>query len=125
MLTEAHKVKQFGDENLRRWFSDKHLDLIVWYKPDRKVLGFQLCYKLGHHEKALTWLQDKGFSQDRIDDGEGDIATYKMTPILVPDGAFDKRSILALFKKESEDIDVALRDLVCQKISEYPEAKNN
>ena len=120
MLTETHRVKQFGDEQTRRWFSDKNCDLIVWYKPDKNILGFQLCYKSGTHEKALTWLKDKGYSHDRIDDGEGKILTYKMTPILVPDGTFEKEQILAIFKKESGEIDPELKNLVYQKISEYP-----
>lgn len=121
MLIESHRVQQPGHEHFRRWFSDKRFDLIVWYEADKSNLGFQLCYKSGHDEKALTWFKDKGFSHDRVDDGEGNIVTHKMTPILVPDGTFDKDKILALFKRESKAIERELSSFVCRKISEYPE----
>ncbi len=71
MLTETCKVRQPGGERPRRWFSDKHLELIVWYEADKSIFGFQLCCKSGHGEKALTWFKEKGFFHDKVDDGEG------------------------------------------------------
>ncbi len=120
MLIEKHKVRQSGDGRIRRWFSDRRFDLIVWYKGDENISGFQLCYKSGHDEKALTWFKDKGFSHDRVDDGEGNMVTHKMTPILVPDGAFDRDGILALFRNESGEIDPSVSAFVWERISAYP-----
>jgi hypothetical protein len=83
-------------------------------------VGFQLCYDKGPNEKALTWVEGIGFSHERVDDGEGIPGYYKMTPILVQDGLFDKDNILALFKKESKEIDPTIVSFVCEKIIKYP-----
>lgn len=120
MLRETRSVRQIPGESPRRWFSDDFFDLIVWYSPRSDIEGFQLCYQKGRDEKALTWFKDAGFSHNRIDNGEGRPGHHKMTPILTPDGLFDKDSILGLFKKESTEIDFTIASFVCEKMMEYP-----
>ena len=122
MLQEIEQTKQISSEPFRRWFSDRVIDLIVWYSPDKSVIvGFQLCYRKGIDEHALTWLQGKGFSHNRIDDGEGRPAGHKMTPILLPDGTFEKDSLLTDFEEASREIDPEVVRAVGEMIKRYPE----
>ena len=87
MLIETVEARQIPEEPFRRWFADPELDLIVWYEPDRTILGFQLCYRVRAQAKALTWIKGRGFSHKRLDEGD-DGPGHKMTPILLPDGTF-------------------------------------
>ena len=119
MLTEIKDVRQFEDDNLRRWFTDEFFDLIVWYDQQERISGFQLCYDKAHNERALTWRLEDGYSHTRIDDGEipGQI---KMTPILVPDGVFDKTDIAERFKEQGSQVDSGIVSLVYEKLLEFP-----
>jgi hypothetical protein len=121
MLKELEKAKRDSGESYRRWFSDKTLDLIIWFSIDNNIAGFQLCYRKGSDERALTWFKDLGYSHDRVDEGERIPGHYKMSPILVPDGTFNKNDILDLFVKESKKIDQNITNFVSQKIREYPQ----
>lgn len=120
MLQEEKNIKQIPGESFRRWFHDKTLDLIVWYSQEKNIAGFQLCYQNESEERVLTWLTGKGFCHNRIDDGEGRPDRHKMSPILVPDGKFDRDHILALFEKESREIDPGVKQVVTQTIKKYP-----
>ena len=119
MLREQKHIRQISGEPFRRWFSDDIFDLILWYSSDDEVIGFQLCYRFGSEEKALTWLQKSGFSHSRVDDGERHPGLQKMAPILVPDGAFDSQHVLALFEKESKEIDPEVVRVVVQVVKSY------
>ena len=88
MLTELTHVSQRQGEPKRRWFQSPDEDLIVWYAQDGSILGFQLCYDIRRGERALTWLSGRGYSHERVDDGEVVGLGHKRTPVLVPDGAF-------------------------------------
>jgi hypothetical protein len=99
---------------------DDALDLIIWTAPPEEVIGFQLCYLKGSDEHALTWWKGRGFSHDRIDDGEGRPDHQKMTPILVPDGTFDKEGLIALFRGSSTELEPRLVQFVMEKIDGYP-----
>lgn len=120
MLRETKNIRQFPGESIRRWFSDNFFDLIVWYSPRKTIKGFQLCYQKGLDEKALTWFKGAGFSHSRIDNGEDRPGRHKMTPILTPDGLFDREYIVGLFRKVSTGIDSTIASFVCEKIMEYP-----
>jgi len=120
MIQEVKPLRQVPGESYRRCFSDDFFDLFVWYSPLGTIMGFQLCYEKGPNEKALTYSLLEGFSHERVDDGEGIPYHYKMTPILIPDGSFNKRSVLRLFRKKSTGIDPAVVDFVCRKIALYP-----
>lgn len=119
-MRELKPTRQIDDEPARRWFAGQALDLIAWFDADEQVTGFQLCYAKGRDEHALTWWRGKGFSHDRIDDGEGRPDDQKMAPILVPDGSFDKAGVLAQLRAHAADIDPALVAFVERTIEGYP-----
>lgn len=117
MLREISSVKQHEGEGIRRWFTNDYFDLIVWY-DNEDILGFQLCYDKPDFERSLTWKKGKGYSHNKIDDGEIS-GQNKMSPILVPDGLFAKADIAARFELEAENLEKDLFDYVYQKIMEY------
>ena len=120
MLKEVDSVKQIPGEPFRRWFSSEKLDLIVWYGPDKTgIIGFQLCYPFNEEEKALVWHKDKGFLHQKVDSGEDKLYQYKLTPILLPDGVFDKDGLLSWFEAESREIDQDIGFFVRDKVNQY------
>ena len=119
MLKEVKNTYQKPDEPFHRCFSSSNLDLIVWYSKERRITGFQLSYRNGPEEKALTWQETSGFTHKSVDDGEGRVLRPKMTPILIPDGIFYGDHVLDLFRKESTNIEGDLGEFVCARIQEY------
>ena len=83
----------------RRWFSSPRCDLILWLNEDASLRGFQLCYDKSANERALTWIQDSGFSHMAVDSGEG-WGPGKAAPILVADGTFEPKHILEILESE-------------------------
>jgi hypothetical protein len=116
MLKENNRAESEGES--RSWFSDEYLDLIVWTEPDGSISGFQLCYDKGRQERALTWIKNKGFAHERVDDGE-DNPSKNSTPILVPDGVCPLRELTDIFSQKSVAIDPLVRSFVMQKLAEY------
>jgi hypothetical protein len=114
MLVECANVRQVKGEGFRRWFTDDYFDLIVWYSGPR-ITGFQLCYDRARKERALTWRWPNHYSHDRIDDGEAPM-TYKMTPILVQDGVFEKERVAAKFQAAAKRIEPEIANLVLEKL---------
>jgi len=122
MLVEARRARQVEGEPFRRWFSDNEFDLIVWYGEAHNMVGFQLCYKTPREERALTWLEGRGYSHNRVDDGETAPSRHKMTPILVADGAFDRDHILNRFREVAKDLEPDLVSAVAARLRDYPGA---
>ena len=118
-LRETKDVRQIEKNGFRRWFTSDYLDLIVWYKHDKKTLvGFQLCYNVGYNEHALSWTVKNGYKHNRIDDGQ-DLAGSAMTPILVPDGIFDSSTVADIFRKASTRLDPEVAGFVYNKIRDF------
>jgi hypothetical protein len=46
-----------------------------------------------------------------------------MTPILVPDGVFERDHVLELFEQESQVIDPKIVGIVVQTIKQYPQGE--
>lgn len=110
----------------RRLFADEYFDLYLWYdREGGRLVGFQLCYDKTDDEHSLTWLEGKGYLHSRIDHGEPYPARSKQSPVLVPDGFFDKEGIAERFKKAGENLPPGVVDLVYAKILEFRPDKIN
>jgi hypothetical protein len=97
----------------------------VWYADDGSIFGFQFCYDKQKSERALTWLPDNGFFHNRVDDGEGPALTYKRTPVLVADGAFDASAMSLRFLQISQAIPRDIFEFVSSKLREHAERVPN
>ncbi len=115
MLRELPLVRQVEEEPRRRWFADDYFDLIVWFKRNGEILGFQLCYDLPGDERALTWRPRTGFVHQRVDDGELQ-RPYKATPILVADGSVDYAALAQRFREHCGAMDSQVAGFVLNKI---------
>ncbi len=123
MLKEVQHVMQIRGEPKRRWFSDDYFDLIVWVDETDNIIEFQLCYNKLYDQRALIWQKKLGFRHDLVDDGEGRPGKYKATPILVPDGRFEREEIAEKFRKESRKIEDRISTFVYEKIMLYQPLK--
>ncbi len=82
--------------------------------------GFQLTYETApDEERVLTWRRGKGYSHERLDDGEGRVFSYKMSPILTPDGEFDRDRLLGIFLPEASSLDPELAREIIVLIEAY------
>lgn len=120
MLKEFTNVRQIPGEATRRWFSNDYFDLIVWVDDREAIVGFQLCYDVSKTHRALTWHNHLGFSHHRIDDGENRPGKVKASPILVPDGQFDYKTIAQKFHQTSQEIEERIATFVYNKLKQYP-----
>ena len=114
MLTEQRN-HQPNDKLNRRWFSDDFFDLIVWENKQGEIIQFELCYDVNKNEHSFCWHKDKGHGHLKVDDGEI-TGRHKMSPIFLPDGHFDSKTIAYKFIKASTSIDTKVADFVHQKI---------
>ena len=122
MLVEIAKVRRIQGEARRRWFNDESFDLVVWLDDDDRISGFQLAYGKGKGERAVTWRDKMGFRHDRVDDGETGPFSRKSTPILLPDGVFDRETVTEAFHRAARGIDPQVTAFVLEKLKEYPSA---
>ena len=117
MFDNAPKKPVCGDYD-RRWLNDDFFDLIIWYRPDDAIYGFQLCYDKPYWERALTWMSDRGFTHMQVDSGE-QVYPPNQTPILVPDGSFPADKVLHEFTRRGNALPLEVRQLITDKISEF------
>jgi hypothetical protein len=120
VLIELHETSQVSGEHRRRWFTDGSFDLIVWYDEDDRVHGFQLCYGKPDREHAVTWRRRGGYSHTSVDDGEGRPGKSKASPVLLPDGVFEKEAVVRSFRAAAAGLDPALADLVVRRLEDCP-----
>jgi hypothetical protein len=118
MLQELESIRQIKGEPERRWFSDDFFDLIVWRNESGVLTGFQLCYDRENRPRALTW-HAKGYLHHAVSDGEDRSGMPKATPILVPDGSFDKKRITDAFARVCGSIDGKISAFVLEKLKAY------
>ena len=117
-LIEFPNVRQIPGEPRRRWFTCEDLELVVWCDESDGPMGFQLCYKNGRSEYALTWKADCGFSHKRIDDGEQKPGKHKATPILAADAPASAKLISERFAQVSVGLPVEFAKFVDKKLRE-------
>jgi hypothetical protein len=115
MLQESEYVRQITGEPKRRWFSDDYFDLIVWVDESNIILNFQLCYDKKGHPRVLNW-QAESYAHLGIDDGEGRTGKPKATPILIPDGTFNRDGIVEAFEKACFNMDTKVSKFILDKI---------
>jgi hypothetical protein len=118
MLHELSSVRQIPGDFFRRIFIDQEFDLYVWLKPDGSIHGFQLCYDTQEESRALTWIEQRGFSHNSVDSGEDDPLANR-TPILRPCGSFDAEQVLPLYLAVDLHLPADIRDYIRQKLETY------
>lgn len=118
MLREIRDVRQVPGEPRRRWFSDEDVDLIVWFDPKDRIIGFQLCYDKTTAQKALTWLELEGYRHSRIDDGDNP-GKMKSSPVLEADGHFDRDRVGRRFRENTGEAPENIADFVYDRIVHY------
>src|SRR4030042_7131981 len=113
-MYEIKQVTQDSKDNIRRHFANKFFDLYIWVsKANNEIVSFQLCYNIYYNEKNLLWEKGKGYSHKNVD------TKWIQTPILAPDGIFDKENVAEKFKNESIEIDKKISDFIYKKLIEY------
>jgi hypothetical protein len=115
VLVEFKNVRQEPGKGLRRWFEDNLYELVVWYRPEGSVLGFQIHYHLKQSERALTWREGEGFTHSRVDSGTGS-PLKNLVPILLPNGSIRWGEVLREFDESSATLEPDLRSFVRQRL---------
>ncbi|MCG8454256.1 MAG: hypothetical protein MI717_13865 [Spirochaetales bacterium] len=103
MLKELKNVRQIAGERPRRWFVDEDIELILWYGEDRKLSGFQVCYDKKAGTRSVTW--------KRITEENGETHS-----VLLSDGPFNKDRVMALVKRDSENLEEEVRQFILQRL---------
>lgn len=120
MLREYEDVRQH-EEGFRRYFFDDWFDLYVWYdEKGGTPKGFQLVYDKYEDPHSITWTTMDGCRHNKVDDGEDRPGAMKMTPILVPDGVFEKESVRGRFEKASGSLEPSVRAFVLSGMESCP-----
>lgn len=118
MFREYDRTRQIRGEPRRRWFHATTADLIVWLRDDDSIEGFQFCYDKGSSEHALSWRHGLGFNHMGVDSGEHGGSLFKGTPMLVANGHFDARRILALFRAQCATLPLHYARFIAARIRE-------
>ena len=119
-LVEVRETRQIKGEPFRRWFRSDYFDLYVWLGSSGDIVGFQLAYNKEVSERILTWRVEKGFLHESVDAGETPGKT-KMSPVLVPDGAFPSQTVTERFLEECGNIETGISEFVYEKIKNLRE----
>jgi hypothetical protein len=115
MLVEFKKVRQEQGQGMRRWFQDKLYELVVWYRPDGSLKGFQIHYHSGQDQRALTWRGAQGFTHSLVDNGSGS-PLKNLAPILLANGGIPWPEVLAEFEGSSATLEPDLRAFIRQRL---------
>ena len=117
MLREITDVRQEPGEAVRRWFTGKDLELIVWTDAEGALRRFQLAYDRGRQERVVQWIRGGGLSHHRVDTGEVHPLQPKATPILLPEPGPPPAGLREDFRAAAAEIDPALREAVAAALS--------
>jgi hypothetical protein len=64
VLREITGVSQDEAGLIRRWFHDDYFDLFVNQDRDGEIVALELCYGVGHADRAIVWKKDHGHFHD-------------------------------------------------------------
>jgi len=112
---EFKKVRQEPGKGLRLWFEDNLFELVVWYRPDGSLDGFQIHYHCGHEQLALTWRGGHGFAHSLVDNGSRS-PLKNLAPILLPNGSIPWPDVLREFDGSSATLEPDLRAFIRQRL---------
>ncbi len=104
MLREITGVTQDAADQTRRWFHDEYFDLFVQQERDGEIAALELCYGVGHTERALVWRKEFG----HFHDGPGG------------DG-FDPENLAARFARECGEVPHRISTSVLRVIRDFPQ----
>jgi hypothetical protein len=102
VLREITGVSQDVSGLSRRWFHDDYFDLFVKQDDDGEIVALQLCYGVGHKERALVWNKDHGHFYDG--------------PEPEP---FNSEDLAARFARECGEVPHRISTSVLQKIRDF------
>ncbi len=119
MLREIGNVKAIAGQGARRWFSDEHFDLFVWYDASGRILGFQLCFdKDTQDERALTYTEREGYSLDQV---AAETSVCDMaSPVLLRAADFSRPQLLAQLGERGAVLERPLYDYLMAKLEACP-----
>jgi hypothetical protein len=119
MLREIRNIKEIPGQGPRRWFSDEHFDLFVWYEAGGRILGFQLCFdKDKRVERALTFTEERGYSLDLVE-GENSVCDMGSL-VLAPAVGFSRRQLIDQLDERGATLERSLYEYLREKLEACP-----
>ena len=104
MLREITGITQDAAGKARRWFHDDYFDLFVQQDGEGDLLALELCYGIGHTERALVWQRSSGHFHDGPE-AQG----------------FDVEDLAARFARECGDLPHRISTSVLRVIRDFPQ----
>jgi len=112
VLREILDVTQDEPGSKRRWFHDDDFDLFV-RETDKGLAAFELCYGMQAQERALVWMQGKGYFHD------GEITQDFIGAGLSAGGPLEADPVIARFTLSSGGLPRSLRVALEGHLREY------
>ena len=112
MLREILDVTQDEPGSKRRWFHDDDFDLFV-READGGLAAFELCYGMRSQERALVWMQGKGYFHD------GEASQDFIGAGLIDGGPIESDPVIARFTLSAGGLPRATRLALEARLREY------
>lgn len=112
MLREILDVLQDDPSSVRRWFHDDYFDLYTREKGG-ELVAFELCYGIHAYERALAWIQGRGFYHDGEPSGDFIGAGLR------PGDPLEADPIIARFKAAAGGLPETLRVALEARVREF------
>jgi hypothetical protein len=117
MLRELQPLTQEPGARPRRWFFCQEMDVVVWFEPDGTPGAFQLAYDKLSVERSIEWDGERGLRHYVVDHGRVGRAPWAASPLLLPDGPFDRDRVLQNFLALAAEMPPGLAGFVTEKLS--------
>jgi hypothetical protein len=104
VLREITGVTQDTAGHTLRWFHDDFFDLFVRQDRDGEIVALELCYGVGHAERALVWKKGLGHFHDG--------------PAAPP---IDSEDLAARFARECGEVPHRISTSVLRAIKDFPQ----